>query len=310
MPHEITITQISDLEPTLEALLDNIGETVLLHTTGDRLDISIKLKGESWDGCVDVRVARFVTELQKSVDRCRSQAGLDGDSQSLVKVQVKNGSTEIATDLFQLIKDLSANLSPAQTMVIALTLIGCGFLGWSLKVVLAHIESKHAATVDSEEKKELLGTLKLALNQLDPEKAPRTLISNMSKEDTIALQAYDHPLTREEAREKYPRKRRVTPSDLKIDDNYLIGSISLEGSVRLTLSRHEIEFKAELSESIPEADKDAFLVKVRAAIDTHSTLRMALHIDGRVGDKIHSAKIVGIDKPPREGAISLEDLLD
>jgi hypothetical protein len=321
MQEEILIQNLDDIQPAIERLLSDYNNELRPIIAAD-FTLSIKLKGKTWDGLVDIRVANYVTELQRTLDRARRDIALDTTDKPLVKVLVKDGSTELEAKVADIIQNMLNNMTSQQQFIALLTLIGCGLGGWSLKKILDWLSARQKANLEHQEKlaattqtgdafKEMNETLRYTLERLDPEKPVRTLVKGMAEDDTIYLPATSQPLSRDEARARYPRKPRVTPIEVKIDDNYQVASVAVEHPIRLTLERGDLSFKAVLSNKLQPEDREAFVQKVKSVVENGGALRVALHIDASLNDKaVVAAVIVGIGKAPREDAEDITNYFD
>lgn len=320
MPLTLNIASLDDIPRAVEALLDHPEDSSILEPGECR--ITIKLQGDSWDGLVDVRVARFVVEVQKAVDRFRRECGIEGAERPLVKVKVKDGSTDIEAELIQTLQNLVTNMSPNQTFIVALSIVAGLFGYWSVKSLFEMLDKRHqralekqgedaAAQAKAKEIEVFNETIKFAITKIDPERPARTLISSMNERDQIQLPGAAESMNREQVKTIYPRKPRTNPIQLLIDDNYHVTALGLENPVKFTLSRGDTSFKADLGNKVSEDDKVAFLTKTKSAFDTGTQVRVALHIDAMVGDRgIHSATIVAIGHPPREGAVDVSSIFE
>ena len=314
MPDELTISSINDLQPAIDRLLDN-PEVEFCPVVTAGFAISITLKGKTWDGLVDVRVAKYVTELQAAHDRIRRECGIDASDRPLVKIRVKEGSTELVSEIAKITSDSLARMTSNQQFIILLTSLGVLFVGWSLKQVLAHLADRQKVKLEHESTtgtvRDLNSTLRLALEKIDPEKPTRTLVNRMQEDDSLILPAVTTPLTRDQAKARYPRKPRITPVDVLIDDNYDVDSVSLEVPVRLSLTRGDVSFRADFSAKLAPEDKGTFLQKIKSSIEVGGSTRVALQVNATIGERsITSAVIVGIGRAPRDGAEDVTTLLD
>jgi hypothetical protein len=321
MATPLKISALEDLKPALAQLLDNPDEDFAPEISPD-LFFTIKVNGKTWDGLIDARVAAYVTELQRAFDRTRRSIEPKETERRLVKVRIEDGSTDLvgkATDIFS---DLVKNMPDNQKFIIALAFIGCAFLGWSLKQILSHIDQKEKERLALEKERlskqndaaaieALSGNLRFVLEKIDPEKPMRGLVTGMSPDDTITLPGETKAITREEAKGRYPRKARITPIDVFIDDTYHVASLDLEAPIQLTLEKENFRFNAEFAHALKAEDFEAFLSRVKEAMGKHTAMRVSLQIDARVNDRavIH-AVIVGVEKPARSESQDIYSLLD
>lgn len=314
MPTELQINSLADIDSAIDELLDH-PDAGLVPVIDPDLILVIKLKGRSWDGLVDVRVARYVLELQAAIDRARREASPDQTDRPLIKVQVRDGSTDLAARALELFNNLVGTMTDTQKFVIALSVIGVVFGHYSLKAILAHFDTRQRRQLDSTQGThtvdELNKTLRFAIEKIDAEKPVRTLIHGMQSADTITLPAQPAPLTKEEAKERYPRKPRVTPIDVVIDAEYHVESVALQQPVKLSLQIGDHEFRATLSPLLNTDDQAAFLAKVKTALETATSVRVPLQINAKVNDDgVIAAVIVGIGKVARTESKPLGEYLE
>lgn len=316
MPQEIVINTLDDIRPALDQVLA-AGDEALSLEINPEITITIILDGKTWDGLIDVRVAKFVTELQATHDRMRKELDIDARDKPLVKVRIKDGSTELDARLYDLFAETLRNMTSTQQFIVVIGLMLMFGVGWSLNRFLTYLKDKHAADLaraDGAEKAELVHalnqTVQHALEKIDGEKPLRRLVLGMEEGDKVQLPG-TRPLTKDEARSLYPRKPRVTPMDVLIDDNYRVEKVGMDIPYELTLSKGTLSFKAEFAHGLSAENTAVFLERVKNAMETLSPLRVALRIDARLNERgVMHAVIVGIGQPPREHSNDLDEFFE
>lgn len=316
MPQEIVINTLDDIRPALDQVLAAGDEAISLEVNPE-ITITIILDGKTWDGLIDVRVAKFVTELQGAHDRLHKELDIPGVDKPLVKVRIKDGSTELDARLYDLFAETLRNMTSNQQFIIVIGMMLMFGAGWSLRRVLAHIKDKHAADLareESREKTELIHalnqTVQHALEKIDGEKPLRRLVLGMEEGDKVKLPGAP-VLTKDEARALYRRKPRVTPMDVMIDDNYRVEKVGMDIPYELTLSKGAVNFKAEFANGLAAENTAAFLERVKNAMEALAPLRVPLRIDARLNDKgVMQAVIVGIGQSPREHSQDLAEFFE
>lgn len=314
MPTTIQIKSLADIESSIDELLRNPNEKFILEAD-EGLSFKITIRGGDWDGLINARIARYVIELQKAFERAQREVAPGAQERQLVKVHLQKGSAELIAKAADILKGLTTNMDGAQQQLVALVFIAVGFAGYTLNSILRHIREKqreaNRAKLDGAAVEALSAPLERALQIIDPEKAVRSLAKSMRSEDTIKLPSERAPLSRDEINERFPRKPRVTPVAVMIDDNYKVASIALDTPRVLELERANVSFRAQLDAQLPEEDKESFVAEVKAALESGKPLKVALRINARVGEaKVVDALIVGIGQRPRKDAESLDDIFD
>lgn len=314
MPIDLTIRTGADIETALAALIEQ--PTEQFHVTVDpSLGSTIVLRGPSWDGMVDVRVAKYVLELQWAFDRARKETEvIDGDK-PLVKVKVSQGSTDLIPQIVDAFTTTLQNMDSAHKLIVLLSIIGTGAGVFTVRQILEFLRVRQDRQLEHENNtgtvRELNQTIQRAIEVIDAERPIRALVAGMKENDTIELPASTTPLTRDQARTRYPRKPRVRPLDLHIDDNYVVDSVVLEHPVKLVLSKGDVTFRAMFAASLDAADREEFLAKIKTTLETRSSTRVALHVNASVNDvSVTSAIIVKIGQAPRADAEDILQYLD
>ena len=309
-----------------DKLLDN-GVNVIIGAMspeelkfGDDLTMTIRIKGETWNGFIDYRGAQFVIDLQKAITNIYQELG--GPEATLreirknatVKVKVVEGSSIVEVKLDEVLKKMAEKISGKQITLIAGLAIVCatGYFTTSevLKYKQAKLKSVQEKQLSETYVKEISSAMSKALDIIekkDIEAPTRKLINKMDGNDRIQLpgKSTEESLRKEEAKKLYPPKPKVRTTSGTFDGLYRIVGINMEKRpVEFKIIENEFEFsaKAELSDT----DIETIAKNLEIAMKQNEDLKVDFHLFAIYNDRgLKSASITGTGAPrPHTGNFS------
>ena len=215
------------------------------------LVFTIRIKGEDWDERIDERIAKFVIELQDSLDLIHKEAAnyeVRKENRVRVKVKIEKGSSLVNVELGEFLSKALGNMTPTQTMIVLLAGVGIAGAAFTTKAVLNYLENVKNKAQDEETKRSLGSALeRVATLERDLSAPNRKLVSRMCSDDTIQLPGESEPLTKEQAKALFPRAPRSKKLQGQIYGEFEVVSIDRSELIpALHLADDEREFKAKL----------------------------------------------------------------
>lgn len=287
------------------------------------LDYSIKIKGDSWDGSIDYRLAQYILDTQKKIDDIFKEMGIEfaEEDRPIVKFKIEAGCTEIFVHISDTLKALFQNMTSGQKTVIAalivLALVG-GFTIYEIKEYkveqerLAHeLEQQEQANEKEVEIYRELADITESVIEKIPEytKPNKRLAKNLRPGDVVENSINHIPLTKEEFKRKYPGKSKYKPETVYLDGTYLITAIKLD-SGKITIEHGPYRYDC-LSSLNEKESKDLFS-RLQAAHAAKKGIELPLKITSKYykGSMELRDLIIYEIGPPREGARTIESLIE
>lgn len=299
----------------------------------DDLVFHIKIEGETWDGAVDYRGAKYVLALQNAVNRIYKE--LDPDTKSLrnlskqvtVKVRVEDGSTELLIEMKEAIFTMISKLSGKQaTLVMSLAILcATGYftnnkiLDYKKDVLilkqqeLVAQEQRLTATEIAQQMTRMTETLSEPINRVislvqsaDLEKPSRQIVNAMEEDDRVQFPDRTE-LTKAQAKKRYPRKQRLTKEFCYCDDVWTITKIDVDVSPPVfTIHNNGVTLRA-VVELLPHhisSLTDQLAEAINAGKEFQMPLRVFVTYTKR---EIKAATIQGIGEK-RDEAVNIADI--
>lgn len=309
---------INSFNELLQAGVDAIAEKIDPKdiSFSDDFVIQIKIQGESWDGAIDYRGAKFIIDLQRAVIRSYNEIN-DTDIHPrilndlvTVKVRVREGSSiyEILIDKFFNI--VVSNMTGPEILLMFGITAACATGYLTKRLVLQHKERLAQMNHTQELADRLSGTIDKALDIIERKNIdapPKKLIGRLSENDLIQLPGRE-PLPPDQAKELYPKKQPPRISDGFFDDNFKVLEINTEKRpILLKLDKEGYKFWAEAR--IEPEDVERLSDNFKTAVNNNQDLTIDLHLYISFDDKkIKDASIQEIG-PPRENTKRFSDLI-
>jgi hypothetical protein len=279
----------------------------------DGLDCSIKIKGKSWDGLIDWRIARLVLDIQESVNKAFKEAGIDLSREEseifAVKFKISKGCSLIEIQPGKAIQALLDKMTGTQKTALGIVLILAATAYLSHGQYLDYKAKLEAKTQDEATKRELMLLTKDVLAKIDEHEKPvRGLIAKLHDKDLVTIPSSDQELTKKQIKEEYPNKQRSKPETVYIDDTYIINSIKYPGdSVRIIIEKGSQ--RIDCGVALSGDDLAALYNKAKEQHGEGEGFEMPLKITAKFtkGGGIKEAVIFGLGDP-RDGVIKLAQL--
>jgi len=293
----------------------------------EKLVLTVKISGDSWDGFIDYRGANYILELQRTVNRIYQElSGADAPVKNLnktitVKVRVVDGSSLFEINFGKAVVEMVQNLSGRQIVIIVGMVVFCASGYWTTKEIfkfkrdMAHnktvieLAEQQGKTI-KQITEQIMPLVDKALNvvkKTDTEKPSRTLVSRLEQDDTITFHD-DVLLTANNAKQRYPRKPPIKTESGLFDDIYKINSIDFDTTPPIfTISSDGFQFRAFAELAVK--DIDLLSTDLKKALETGNDFNTPLQIFivfRKTG--IKTASITGIGKK-REHARSVKKLI-
>lgn len=308
--------EISTYEELLDYAFDLLdkSKSIELAEIKGGLDCSIKIKGNTWDGFIDWRIARFVLDMQEAVNKAFKEAGIDLSREELeslaVKFKISKGCSLIEISPGKAVQALLSNMTGAQKTALGIVFILAATAYLTHGQYLAYKEKVEMKIHDESTKKELIALNKEVLAHFDDyEKPTRGLLAKLHDDDILIISSRNLELSKEQLKEDYPRKQRSKPATIYLDDTYIVHSIKYPGdSVRIVIEQgtHRVDCGVALS------DEDLALLynKAKEQHGEGEEFEMPLKITAKFtkGGGVKEAVIYGLGEP-RENSTNLVKLL-
>ncbi len=277
------------------------------------LDFTIKIKGKSWDGFIDWRLAKFILDMQKAVNKIFKDSGLELSQEEknalAIKFKISEGCSLIEIKPGKAIQALLDKMTGKQKTALGIILILAvtSYLTYGRFIdYKSQIESK---TQDEITKRELIQLSREVSSRLDDyEKPMRRLVAKLNDNDTIIISSRNVELTKEQLKKDYPHKPKSIPKTVYIDGTYVVTSIRYPGdSVRITIESgaNRIDCGVALSEE----DLASLYEKAKEQHHEGCEFEMPLKITAKFSKTggIKDAVIFGLGAP-RDKSINLTKL--
>lgn len=301
---------------------DCVLENIMAEELEFREDLllTIQIRGESWDGFIDYRGANYILELQKSFNRLYHElSDIDVQPRNLskyitVKVRVVEGSSFFEINVNKALKHMINKLSGNQITLIAVLAILCATGYFTIGKVLDYkrqVETQaQPGQVAVETIEKLTPVLEKALDVIqktDMEKPMRSVINKLESDDRIFLPDSTE-LSAREAKNRYPRKPRISQETGIFDDTYRILSIDFEKAPPMfALYKEGLQFRA--TAELSESDIDNLATDLKQALRSGDDFNVSLQlfiVYNRRG--IKTAAITGIGSK-RDNSQNIQELI-
>jgi hypothetical protein len=288
----------------------------------DSLNYTVKIFGNSWDGTIDCRIAKYILEVQKQIDNLYDELGIeiDKDQRVLVKFTINEGCTEAVVEIAKTLREIFTNMESSHKLylatVLSLSIVGA-FTVWQFKeykseqIKLKHDLEQSQLVSDKELKQQqqlidIIGTISEKIpNYSSPNKV---LAVSMREGDEIKLSTQQVKFTKDDFKKQYPGKSKFKPESVYIDGKYLITAIILE-SGKIIID-HQGE-KYDCLSSLNEAESNELFSQVKAAHAAKKGFKLDMKITAKYykgTNEIRDLIIYEIG-PPRNGAKTIESLI-
>jgi len=296
----------------IDAAFGVINETISTESIeiSDDFVIKIVIKDDEWSDPLrlDYRIANIILRLQSDIlgfyntasDERVTYKNIYNNPDLVVKVEVKEGSTEIFASVKNIVNKVFKDMNPKQKLIalgITLAIVATGGTAWVGMDYIDYLKTTKIAELDSRHQTraiEALETTQLAL--INNQRTPSYLASNV-KSGTVQIGS-EEPITGKELKEIAKTDIQQNEISCNIDDVYLVAKYDFK-ALQVYLEGGTIPFWA----SVDYLD-DPSRVELRGiadrAIDTKTVQRASLQITVTIqNDSIKHAAIVGIgDKRP------------
>ncbi len=299
----VKLKNYQELQDYIEKFLKTSEIPGKVEIDGD-FKFTIRIYGESWGKYIDWRLATFITDFQKSVNKMLKESGLEWEKEesTWVRFNIQEGSSILEVDWNSILELMASRMTDQQLFTISLTAIGVLGGLYSVKQLLEHLNKRE----DEKTKRELGEVIKTLLPN---EKPIRKLVNKLDKKDSIQLPGSEEPCSKDRVKLKYPPKRHKGEKiNVYLDGLYTIVGVKLDdGVVVVEQGIHCLKCLSSLS---PE-EKEELLAPVPEAYDALQGYEVNLKITALydpVKKQITKPIIYGMGKP-RKGAKDINTLL-
>lgn len=304
------ITSYEELLEFAENVLEGKSKIGTIEITDD-LDYKIKLKGTIWDGSIDFRIAKYIIDIQKTIDSILKDADipLDKNNRPIVKFRVEKGCSLIEVKISDAIKYIMENMSGGQKTFVAVIAI-LSTVGFFTTTKILEYKEK----VDQNQTNQvILQSYDKAFQEVikkvpSYEKPMRGLTSNLEEKDTINNSLTGEELSQTEAKKQYPGKSKFKAQNVYIDGNYLITAIKLEtGAITIEDGGNHFDCLSSLTN---QELKDLF-DKVQTAYTQKQGFKLDLKITAKYFKGSNTLRDLVIYEigAPRSGSQTIDSLL-
>jgi hypothetical protein len=261
----------------------------------DDFNIQITIDGDTWDGLIDYRVARYILELQHDIftiynntfnTNLSLRSSLEDVKGLLIKASVDKGCTKIWVLLKETINNkVSVMTGPQRLLFLALVAaLTTGYLAF--KDYNHRLIEISKNTQDAQTKREIfeLGGKALVVAEKSTS-ALRYIASQAKVQDSIEFTAFGKTVEKDKIQDILPQERKRTEQAYRVDGQYKLLSINIEkqestirqGGKSFSVSTkllpvpdktrlHDEGAKADLGDYVPELDLQVSIVVVDGAI--------------------------------------------
>lgn len=288
---------------------------------GDSLNYTVKIIGDTWNGTIDYRIAKYILEIQKKIDNLYDELEIqiDKDHRVLVTFTINEGCTEAVVEIAKTLKEIFTNMESSHKLylatVLSLSIVG-SFTVWQFKeykseqIQLKHDVEKTKLISEKEirQQQQLVDIVESISDKIPNYATPnKVLASNLKEGDEIQLSTQPSKFTKDEFKKQYPGKSKFKPESVYIDGKYLITAIILEAGKITIDSQGE---KYDCLSSLSEDESNELFSQVKAA---HAA-KKGFELDLKITAKYYKGKneirdlIIYEIGPPRNGAKTIESL--
>lgn len=285
----------------------------------DDLNLRVKIQGESWDGFIDYRIAKFVKKIQQDIfsiyneihegnyDFRKSYSEVEP---YVIKVRVERGCTEIVIKIVEIFNELISNIKDKkkQAVLISLLLLSFGYIPF--RVYNDAVTERMRVEADENTKREIA---QVASNALELSKQCQRgmiyLFGQLANDDRITVENIYADLDRDAAFDRLGSgDLHKSEKSINIDDEYLIIDYNFEKK-RITLKKSGVKFNA-LTKSLDDSSLHE-LHELTKKADLNDTIPLvSLLVTATISEgHIKDAYVVGLGSR-RDSAISVKDAIE
>ena len=284
--------------------LSSAGPVDIKDFTIEILDgkVSIVLKGTQWVGLVDKAVAKFIIDLDNTLQNEFKKHGIDFPihKNGLVSLKVTDGSTDLKVVL-KILKEIK-NMPNAKIILIG-TMALLAVSAWKTSDIIEASNSKHLNKVQSEVLMAFAEASKTITHEDSEERLKKplmNLLSSMAKEDKISILGISDPQKASVVKKKIAQKReKKSAATYYVDLPYTVTGLLTEGvrsSWRIVLKFGDASFRAKLELQKEEVAK--LLEDYRTAYDNNTQITPDLQVTVEITKEgeIRNASVIGMGK--------------
>lgn len=274
--------------------------------------ISLHIDGENWDKRIDARIAKYIINLQNSVDTLIEEYSTQNEEYFFdVKVEAKEGSNIPYAEIKDIFIHLINNMTPEQTFISIITAIaglsGCFF--WSRYNKRKEREAELSATTSQTRQNTEVALKALDILQAKADSSPekfagyerpvKSLINSLDSNDEIGIS--DYPMMPvKEAKKAGPKRMPRSEERTSYADGeyYLLEQNDAQGEAIFTISADGIDVDCYIS-ALDETDQRNFIEAInQKRLDEPLPISVNLQVNiAHTNKKIKYASIIGIGEP-------------
>ena len=269
-------------------------------------DYTVTVKGKLWDQYIDWRLANFVIDMQKAVNKAFKQAEISLSKEEqigvTVKFKVSKGSSLVEIKFNELLQIAANHMTGGQitAVLIVSILVTGGYL--TVKRILARQE----AAEDEKTKRDLA---KVIENVATYEAPFRRLTHKLDNEDSVTISSRQEDFSKEDLKQEYPGRSKSKSKNVYLDGIYTIVAIKLDaGTITVEQGEHRLECLSSLNQD--EAEKLFSKVKDAHGAGKGFDLPLKITADFFQGSKQIKKPIIYEIGDPRAGSTTINDLVN
>lgn len=284
-------------------------EPVTLGGRDEDFAISLHIDGENWDKRIDARIAKYVINLQNSIDTLIEEySNQDEDYSFEVKVEAKEGSnipyTEIKDFLTHFVSDMTPELKFVSIIVSIVALSGCYIWNRYNKRKEREAELNATTSQAGQNTEVALKALDILQKVADSspekyagyEKPVKSLINSLDNNDEIGVSNYPMMPVQEAKKAGPKRMPRSEEKTSYADGEYLLlEQNDAQGEPIFTISADGIDVNCYIS-TLDETDQRKFIEEInKKRLNEPLPISVNLQVNiTHTNKKIKYAYIIGI----------------
>lgn len=275
----------------------------------DDITFRAVVRGKTWDGLIDYRIATFAESLQNAANTLAEEIGYISPEVNsalrsepiIIKSKIEKGSTDlIAKYGKQIIKRIGTLPNSHITFLITSSILAVSFVGFSnvyydyrSKAMLAEVEK--AKIQNNTKTAELMSRLIDSTNRIvnAGERPYRDIARLMNKGDRVKFGSSNQYLSVGDARSLFPRKDHPTSTTYYIDELYEIEEVR-QTKDKLKLSNKGISIVASIADLNEYDIKKLYSVLENAKLEGRPAF-LNLQVNTRTkSGKAYNPRVIGI----------------
>lgn len=296
----------------LEAIFNKALEGPFMHGSSfefdpEKIQARLVIKGASWKGYVDLAIANFILDLDRTLRSVLAESGIEvpDSPRGIVVLEVRDGSTDARLKFSEAILKQWSKMKPTDKMFLVAAILG-GIMAWRLPESITSWKAPELERARYEHVVKMQESL-VKIMEAEPviQKPLKGLVKKLDENDTVQLPTADHAVKRDNVIAMFSPATRTPSDNYLIDEAYIVEEITTRrpGKWHVGLKYGNISFRAELLLSNQQIE--TLLAAVQEAHARRSDIAPDFQVTARVNAKgVREAKVVGLG-PKRADSVGL-----